>query len=373
MPWWKQRLLRQVRILVVGAGTLGNEILKNLALLGAGRILVVDCDRVERSNLSRSVLFREKDCGRPKANLAARRLAAFYPDIRTRAIEGNIVTDVGLGVFRWADIVFSAVDNREARVWINEACARFRKPWLDGGIEALEGVVRFFFPADGPCYECTMSESDWALLKQRKSCSLMTLADVEKGKIPTTPTTASVIAGVMCQEAVKYLHGLETLVGKGFVFNGLTHDSYVVEYSRKPGCYGHDVAPKIKEVRVPSSRLRLVDLLRRAQGDLGPRAVFELNNEILSHFICKTCKRNREVFIPLNRVKEEELRCSTCGKEMTIETFHSVTGEEPFLTKTVRQIGVPPFDVIGARLGMKQIFYEISADAPLVLGSLLEK
>jgi len=373
MPWWKQRLLRQGKFLVVGAGTLGNEILKNLALLGAGKIVVVDCDRVERSNLSRSVLFRERDIGRPKARLAVKRLGELYPEIRARAIEGNIITDVGLGVFRWADIILSAVDNRAARVWINEACARFRKPWLDGGIEALEGVARFFFPAEGPCYECTMSESDWALLKQRKSCSLMTLADVKQGRVPTTPTSASVIAGIICQEAVKYLHGLDSLLGKGFVFNGLTHDSYVVKYVRKPGCYGHDVASKVKRVRVPSSRLRIVDLLARARRDLGGGAMLELNNEMLWRCVCKACRRKQQIFVPLSKVNEQAIRCPVCGKEMTLETFHNISGREPFLSKTLRRIGVPPFDVIGARLGMKEISYEISADAPLILGPLLEE
>src|SRR5579885_420265 len=72
ISWWDQQKLRDAKVLVVGAGALGNEIVKNLALLGIGNILIADLDRVENSNLSRSVLFREADNGRPKAEVAAR-------------------------------------------------------------------------------------------------------------------------------------------------------------------------------------------------------------------------------------------------------------------------------------------------------------
>ena len=67
IPWWDQSVLRDARVLVVGAGALGNEVIKNLALLGVGHLAVVDMDFVERTNLCRSVLFRQKDEGAAKA------------------------------------------------------------------------------------------------------------------------------------------------------------------------------------------------------------------------------------------------------------------------------------------------------------------
>src|SRR5277367_6713270 len=82
ISWWDQERLAGARVLVIGAGALGNEILKNLALLGIGRVFIADRDRVENSNLSRSILFRERDCGRPKAEVAAERAAEIYPGIR---------------------------------------------------------------------------------------------------------------------------------------------------------------------------------------------------------------------------------------------------------------------------------------------------
>ena len=254
MKWWKTKTGSPGSASSVGGtrsgsrgegardrrGALGNEILKNLALLGVGHVFVADRDRVENSNLSRSILFRERDCGRPKAEVAAERAAEIYPAIKVQPFLGNIVYDLGAGVYRWADVILGGLDNREARVAINLATARAGKVWIDGAIERLDGVARVFDPATGPCYECTMGENDWKMLEARRSCALLSRGEMEQGKVPTTPTTASIIAGIQVQEAIKYLHGLETIAGQGFVFDGTYHQSYLVSYTRKEDCPAHD-------------------------------------------------------------------------------------------------------------------------------------
>lgn len=247
ISWWDQDRLKAARVLVIGAGALGNELIKNFALLGVGRLLVADLDRIENSNLSRSILYREEDCGRSKSDVAAARAREIYPEMRTHSFHGNIVYDLGLGVYRWADVILGGLDNREARVAINQAAAKVGKPWIDGAIERLDGVARVFDPAVGPCYECTMSEIDWKMLEARRSCALLSRKEMEQGRVPTTPTTASVIAGIQAQEAVKMLHGLEALSGQGFIFDGTSHQSYVVSYSRLQDCPSHDAIAPITE------------------------------------------------------------------------------------------------------------------------------
>src|SRR5262245_54229459 len=81
IEWWDQELLARSHVLVIGAGALGNEVVKNLALLGVGHVVVVDMDSVETSNLSRSVLFREGDEGKAKATCAALAARGIYPGI----------------------------------------------------------------------------------------------------------------------------------------------------------------------------------------------------------------------------------------------------------------------------------------------------
>ena len=78
ISWWDQQRLERARVLVVGAGALGNEIIKNLALLGIGHLFVADRDRIEMSNLSRSVLFRRADCGRTKPRWRRSELASYF-------------------------------------------------------------------------------------------------------------------------------------------------------------------------------------------------------------------------------------------------------------------------------------------------------
>src|SRR3954463_3515100 len=81
ISWWDQDRLRNAKVVVIGAGALGNELLKNLALLGVGNVLVADMDRIENSNLSRSVLYRASDNGQLKATAAANATRGIYPDM----------------------------------------------------------------------------------------------------------------------------------------------------------------------------------------------------------------------------------------------------------------------------------------------------
>ena len=130
IPWWDQEKIQNAKIMVVGAGALGNELVKNLTLLGIGNILILDMDSIENSNLTRSVLFRRSDVGRFKAEIAAERAMEINPDVNAVGIVANIIDDVGLGVFRRMDVVLGGLDNREARLAINQYCYKVDKPFL---------------------------------------------------------------------------------------------------------------------------------------------------------------------------------------------------------------------------------------------------
>jgi molybdopterin/thiamine biosynthesis adenylyltransferase len=369
ISWWDQERLAQARVVLIGAGALGNEILKDLALLGVGRVLVADRDRIENSNLSRSILFRQRDCGRPKAEVAALRATEIYPDMRVQPLSGNIVYDLGLGVYRWADVVLGGLDNREARVAINQAAARAGRVWIDGAIERLDGVARVFDPATGPCYECTMGENDWKMLEARRSCALLSRDEMELGKVPTTPTTASIIAGVQVQEAVKYLHGLDTISGQGFVFDGTYHQSYLVTYTRKTDCPSHDADMPVDALPWSVSSTQVGALLERVRSDLGADGVIETGRDLLASFHCAGCREDQPVFASLGKVTEAEGRCPRCGQPRAPAFFHTIDGRRPrLLDMTLGEIGIPPWDVLGGRAGVDQRFYEFSGDRSLVLG-----
>ncbi len=372
--WWDQKKLADAKVLVIGAGALGNEILKNLALLGIGNILVADLDRIENSNLSRSVLYRAADNGQYKATVAARAAQEIYPDLKSHAFNGNVVYDLGLGVFRWADVIIAGLDNREARLAINRACWRVRKPWIDGAIEQIQGIARVFSPVvhpDGPCYECTMSETDWKLLANRRSCNLLSRGEMQGGKTPTTPTISSIIAGVQCQEAVKLLHGMETIAGRGWVFAGLTTDSYTVDYQAKSECYSHDALDEIIPLDQGAADITPRELLSRARELLGPTAELELARDVLEKMICPQCKQEESLFISLGKATADLAECPRCpGVRREVVTFFKIRGTEAFIDQPLLQIGVPAFDIVIARGGGRSIGYELTGDAGEVLGPL---
>ncbi|MGB7156581.1 MAG: ThiF family adenylyltransferase [Tepidisphaeraceae bacterium] len=381
--WWDQRKLAAAKVLVVGAGALGNEIIKNLALLGVGNILIADKDRIEHSNLSRSVLYRAADAGLPKAQVAARAAKDIYPDLNVHFFDGDVVHDLGMGVFRWADVIIGGLDNREARLAINRNCWKVNRPWIDGAIEQIDGTARVFIPGDhdAPCYECTMSEQDWKLLQMRRSCNLLTRAEMERGggKTPTTPTISSVIAGVQCQEAIKLIHGLETIGGRGWVFSGLATDAYQTTFQRKADCYSHDTLDEVIELDEGAATLTPRDLLRKARSLLGPAARVELSRDVLEKLACPACGEEELLFVSLGKVHADKALCPRCTGSVRrdVTTFDTIRGNEAFLDRTLADIGVPPFDIIIVRGkttdGERAIGLELSADAPAVLGSLVQE
>ena len=377
ISWWDQAKLKDARVLVVGAGALGNEILKNLALLGVGHVLVADLDRIENSNLSRSVLYRKANNGQFKADVAAAAARDIYPDQVTHPFVGNVVYDLGLGAYHWADVVIGGLDNREARLSINRNCYRLGKPWVDGAIQQIDGAARVFVPEehplgkpDAPCYECTMSATDWRLLQLRRSCNLLSKSEMETGKTPTTPTISSVIAGVQCQEAVKILHGMEPIAGQAWNFAGLSTDVYLTTFQRKPDCYSHDPVERTIAMPWSAATTTVAEALAECRRQLGPTADLELARDVLHKMACPSCRAEEELFVSLGKVTADKAACPACGAKRDVVTFYKVRGTEDFLGRTLAGIGVPPFDVLIARTAERAVGLELTGDAAAVLGPL---
>jgi len=375
IPWWDQDRLAACRVLVVGAGALGNEILKNLALLGFRRVVVVDMDRIELSNLSRTVLYRAGDVGKLKAEAAAQGYLQLAGDAVVQPLDANIVHGCGLGLFEWADVILAGLDNREARLWINRSAWKVGRPWIDGAIEGINGVARVFLPGQAPCYECTLGEVDWAILDKRMSCNLLAHRDDAEGKVPTTPTISSIIAGIQVQEAVKLLHGLPTLASKGYIFEGLNNTSYTVEYSENPDCMSHYTLPEIVRLPEQSEGWTLHELWLRACKDLGSDATtIEFSRDVIARLICPRCGAVEERFAAVGSVRYAEGACACDGQPRVVETLHGysggLTGTEAWGSRRLTELGLPLFDIFTARSAEREIGYLLEGDSPAVLGKL---
>jgi len=364
IEWWDQSLLKNARILVIGAGAIGNEVLKNLALLGVGNIIIVDMDKIELSNLNRSVLFRENDNGKFKADCALKSYKQIYPEAWGIAINGNVMTDVGLGYFRWSHAVIGALDNREARVFVNKVCAQVNRPWIDGGIDVLNGIVRGFWPPKTSCYECTMSQMDWKLLNNRRSCSLLAKRAIKNNGVPTTPTIASIIGAIQAQELVKLLHNKEALMGRGYFYNGESHDSYTIVHPINPSCRWHEIPAPIKVFPSLNSKNSIQELWDEAAKILNRVDAIDLNREFVRELRCPSCQQVKVVFQVADKIPHDSLICEKCDVEYSPDFYHSILPEENIMDKRIEELGLPPWDIVWARHEDQYIGLEISGDCP---------
>jgi adenylyltransferase/sulfurtransferase len=367
ISWWKREKVQSAKVLVVGAGALGNEVIKNLALMGMGFLYVIDFDKIETANLSRSVLFRDGDSQRDKAQVAVARAKVLNPQIHVQYLHGDVTTQLGLGVIRRMDAVVGCLDNREARLALNRFCYWMNKPWVDGAIQELLGLVRVFVPGQGACFECTLTEQARRDLSLRYSCPLLARQNILLGKVPTTPTIASIIGGMQAQEALKLIHGLPVEAGKVVHFNGLTNEMHTSAYLPRTDCESHWVYGEVTELPARAGQTTLSEMLRMVRADLGGDAVIELDQELILSLTCPTCNTREEVLRPLSDISFEVGHCPTCGVLRETEMTHEISGGEDFLHHTLSSIGVPALHILRARNTQEFRFYELSGDLPEAL------
>lgn len=349
ITWWDQSLLAASRVVVVGAGALGNEIVKNLVLVGVGTIDIVDFDTIELSNLARCVFFREADEGQPKAPVLARRARELNPDVQ---VNGHLADarELGAGVFRRAAAVVGALDNREARLYLNRLAWRAGAAWVDGAIEALSGTARVFIPPSS-CYECTLSEVDRQVLAYRQSCRLLSHDDLLEGKVPTTATTASIIGGLQSQEVVKLIHrdrqNVRPLEG-GLILDGANNDLYPLTYPIDDDCLAHHTYSEPIEVE-SSASLTFRELVEQTGPD---GAVVELGDDYLLSWSCTACDTQVPASGPIALATIDDSRCAACGEPRVPNATSSLEVPGPFADATLESFGCRPDDMYAIRRGI---------------------
>jgi adenylyltransferase/sulfurtransferase len=351
-------------VLVVGAGALGNEVVKNLVLLGVGDIVVIDPDSVELSNLARCVLFRAEDEGRPKAEVIARRASELNPEPHVTGIVGD-VRSLGTGVAARADVIVGALDNREARLYCNRLAARTGRHWVDGAIEALTGVARVFHPPE-VCYECTLTDADWKDLAHRQSCRLLSRPDMEAGKVPTTATSSSIVGGIEAQEVVKLLHlgdsGVAPLPG-ALVFNGEANDAYPLTYPVDPECFAHRYFESPTEVVLDPSHFEATpveQLAALAWPEVSPTAssplIVDLVDDYVIGWICPNCGRVGPEGRPASLIAWGDSACPQCGEGRQPQSISQVPVPGEYSTMTLGDLGVRYDEILPVRSGFAERF-----------------
>ena len=350
IDWWDQERLLSARVMVAGAGAIGNEVIKNLALLGVGNLLIVDSDKVEFSNLTRSVLFRASDQGRPKAGAAAERAAELNPDIRVCSLIGDLEFDVGLGVYRDMDIVIGCLDSVQARLALNRLCRRAGVPWLNGGIEATVAEVSLFGGRSGACYECAMSAAMWEERNRRFACGGLRAEEAEQ-KMPTTAVTASAVAAFLVNEALLLLHTANTAQKEGLAFAQKLYVTFkpyhfgIYDLPESSECLAHETWEPIESIG-QSIEAATPRLLLEMAGE--PTGSVDLGFDLLTEMRCMECGRAETVLRPLERCGMEWTLCPHCktdSRQPEVVTW--LDSEGPYADIPLERLGVPKGAVVG--------------------------
>ncbi len=371
MDGYQQDVIERARIMVVGAGALGNEVLKNLALLGAGHLFVVDFDTIEISNLTRSILYRADDRGRSKAEVAAERVRQINPDVKVIPWKGNIAHEVGLGVFRQMDLVFGCLDNREARLAVNRACWRVGVPWIDGALNVADGSVRVFIPSEsGACYECLMTKQDYALLQIRYACPPATMME---GVAITTPMSASIIGAMQVQEAVKILHGVPVDGGQGVYYSAETLRTTQVAYPRRADCPAHQTYEPVVRVEQAVAALTVGDVMRIAGEHLQGKAALALPSQVVTYLYCPRCDQPEMVYRPYRDIVPGAVPCPVCATERIYDVASSIAAGETTRDIPLAQLGFPPLDILDVRAARSHVYLELGGDQAQVLAGLVRE
>jgi len=213
----RQERLKEATVLVIGGGVWGCRALWIWAAGGGGRIVVVDSDVVEVSNLQRQVLYTVEDVGKAKAEAAVARLKALNPLIDCEARVERFTRTNAMELVKACDLVVDGSDNFATRYLVNDACVLAGKPFVYGAVQAFEGQVSVFNWNGGPTYRCLFPEPPAP--GTVPNCA-------EGGVLGVMP---GLIGTAQAAEAIKVLAGIgEPLSGRLLLWDALSMTSQVV-------------------------------------------------------------------------------------------------------------------------------------------------
>ncbi|MFW9951092.1 MAG: ThiF family adenylyltransferase [Candidatus Thorarchaeota archaeon] len=254
---WDQDKIINSKVLVIGAGATGNEVIKNLVLAGVGTITLIDYDFINLSNLNRCILFTSKSANENqyKADVIKQVCQNLNPEVKINTVIKDL-NQVDKDIFKKNDVICSCLDNVEARLEANNYSYFFGIPFIDSGIDGYFGTVQAVYSEveTSACLQCGISNKDLDIMWQKFSCTGEEL-NAENGetvpKIASIITTTSIIGGIQAQQVLKFILGVEhfkgygrwdpkigePLIGKQLNYNGLNNTFKVIQKAKDPKCW----------------------------------------------------------------------------------------------------------------------------------------
>ena len=256
---WNQSKISNATVMVIGAGATGNELIKNLVLTGIGKLILIDYDTINVSNLNRCVLFDKKSAKKQdyKVDVVKKACKNLNPDTEIIALKEDL-NDIDKNLYQKSNVICSCVDNIEARLQSNNYAYYYGVPFIDSGIDEFFGTVQAVYSEvkDSACMQCGVTGMDLDLMWKKYSCTGQEIESENGetiGKMATIITTTAIIGGIQSQQVIKFLLGLDyfkekgngkwnpyigaPLIGKQLNYNGLTNSFEIISKIKNEECW----------------------------------------------------------------------------------------------------------------------------------------
>jgi molybdopterin/thiamine biosynthesis adenylyltransferase len=333
IPGWDQSLFTAATAVIVGVGALGNEVAKNCALVGFGRLVLCDRDTVAASNLSRTVLFGPGDLRRRKVDAAADALDRLVPECTVITRHDDLTAAVGLGELADAAVVLGCLDSHHARLELLGRCALVGARLVDGGTHPWGGEVRLRLSPEDPCFGCTLSAAERGTPDPASSC------DPPEHQ-PASIIATSLVAGWMTVAAARLVLGAPP----PWQFQSIAADTGIAGpfvARPDPTCPYHRPIGEVENVAVS------------ANGTVGQLlATQSAGTEPLTWtlFPCAgTCYHCRQVYAVQYPHAGATLECPHCGRAIRPHTSQQI--RDAGIDTRLSDLGVAPEEILAVRTG----------------------
>ena len=239
IPGWDQKKLEKSTVILVGIGAIGSYVATILVSSGIGKLIIIEYDTIEVSNLNRQLLYQDEDVGKPKAEIAAKKLKVINPKIDVDYIN-TMMEEVPVSTYEEADVIIGCLDTFIGRRWINSMAVRVGKPLILGGMFAFLGDVQVIIPEVTPCFECQPLVPDEELAQACTPFGEERLKDREEIELepplPAVATLSSIIGGFMAQEALKIILNLGPYIDNYLFYDGLNNATTIIPLAKTEEC-----------------------------------------------------------------------------------------------------------------------------------------
>ena len=294
--------------------------------------------------------------------------------------EGDVVWELGAGVYRYFDVILGCLDNVETRFAVNRSCRLVGKPWIDAGISELSGHIKVFSGESGPCYQCFASEDLLTAARRRYACDDFKHRMFSEQKMPTIQISTAIVSALQVQEAIKIILNKPALTGKKLYFQGTIGVFEMIHLSEDPMCLAHASYGVIEETPLTNeatAREFLAWVSRPEHSGAG--SLISLDRQFLKSAFCSRCGQTAVYLKPVFRLFQDEVDCPHCGSVIDRDNFMyvdllSMDSEAALLDMPLEAFGVPRLHILTVIDAAGSVrYYELSGDVKNVMPSIVAK